>query len=110
MTETAELEEAVRERDAAEATLARVVTLCRDRLDMQIVQGPVSDLCRDILAITEEQQGRGRASDTNKWHHLNCGGLVMWDLSGGFCTRCHEEGLDLPDVEPDLNYIPSADE
>lgn len=48
--------------------------------------------------------------DTNDWYHLECGGRVMWDLSGGFCTRCHEEGLDIEDTEPDLNYVPSADE
>ena len=49
----AELEEAVRERNAAEAKLARIATHCRQRLDMAIVQGPVSHLCWDILAIID---------------------------------------------------------
>ena len=57
----AELEDAVRERTAAEAQLARITTHCRRRLDTAIVQGPVSDLCRDILAIigTEEESRHG---------------------------------------------------
>lgn len=69
MTETAqaELEEAVRERNTAEAQLARIVTHCRQRLDMAIVQGPVSDLCREILAIIEPASprdiGRQRAAE-----------------------------------------------
>lgn len=51
MTETAELEEAVRERDAAEMKLATIATHCRHRLDVAIVQDSVSHLCRGILAI-----------------------------------------------------------
>jgi hypothetical protein len=31
--------------------------------------------------------------------HNDCGGIVMWDLSGGFCTRCHSEGLEIEDTE-----------
>lgn len=31
--------------------------------------------------------------------HKGCGGTTIWDLSGGFCTRCHAEGLDTDDVE-----------
>ena len=50
-----ELEEAVRERTAAEATLARIAAHCRRRLDAAIVQGPVSDLCRDILDIISHE-------------------------------------------------------
>jgi len=46
----AELEEAVRERDRAEAKLARIATHCSQRLDAAIVQGPVSHLCWDIQA------------------------------------------------------------
>jgi hypothetical protein len=53
----AELEEAVRERTAAEAKLADIVTHCRQRLDMAIVQGPVSYLCREILAIIGTETG-----------------------------------------------------
>lgn len=52
-----ELEEAVRERDTAEAQLARIAAHCRQRLDMAIVQGPVSDLCRDIVAIIDSEEG-----------------------------------------------------
>ena len=50
----AELEEVVRERTTAEAKLARIATHCRQRLDAVIVQGPVSVLCRDILAIIDD--------------------------------------------------------
>ena len=50
-----ELEEVVRERTAAEAKLADVVTRCRQWMDAAIVQGPVSQLCRDILAIIGEE-------------------------------------------------------
>lgn len=31
--------------------------------------------------------------------HKDCGGTVIWDLSGGFCTRCHAEGLEPEDTE-----------
>jgi hypothetical protein len=31
--------------------------------------------------------------------HIGCGGTVLWDLSGGFCTRCHAEGLEPDDAE-----------
>ena len=31
---------------------------------------------------------------TDHWEHSNCGGVVVFDLSGGFCTRCHEENLE----------------
>lgn len=56
----AELEEAVRERTTAEAKLAEITTHCRQRLDAAIVQGPVSDLCRGILAIIgSEGESRG---------------------------------------------------
>ena len=50
-----ELEEAVRERTTAEAALARIATHCRRRLDTAIVQGPVSDLCRNILDIISHE-------------------------------------------------------
>ena len=49
--EAAELEEAVRERNTAETQLARIAAHCRQQLDMAIIQGQVSDLCRDILGI-----------------------------------------------------------
>ena len=26
--------------------------------------------------------------------HNDCGGRIFWDMSGGFCERCEEEGLD----------------
>ena len=48
-----ELEEAVRERDTAEAKLAMIATHCSQRLDAAIVQGPVSHLCWDIQAIID---------------------------------------------------------
>ena len=51
-----ELEEAVRERTTAEAALARIATHCRRRLDTAIVQGPVSDLCRNILDIIDAKE------------------------------------------------------
>ena len=31
--------------------------------------------------------------------HKECGGITVWDLSGGFCVKCHAEGLDMEDVE-----------
>ena len=52
----AELEDAVRERDAAEAKLARIATHCRHLLDAAIVQGPVSHLCWDIQAIIDGKE------------------------------------------------------
>ena len=42
---------------------------------------------------TTEQAGTGR------YFHKGCGGVTIWDLSGGFCTACHAEGLDMEDVE-----------
>jgi len=51
-----ELEEAVRERTTAEAALARIAVHCRRRLDTAIVQGPVSDLCRNILDIIDAKE------------------------------------------------------
>jgi hypothetical protein len=47
---------------AAEGKLAAIAEHCRQRLDAAIVQGPVSHLCRDILAIigTEEEASRDR--------------------------------------------------
>ena len=33
------------------------------------------------------------------WVHNECGGRVFWDMSGGFCARCEEEGLDQEDTE-----------
>ena len=32
--------------------------------------------------------------DGESWTHSGCGGTVVFDLSGGFCTRCHAENLD----------------
>ena len=26
--------------------------------------------------------------------HADCGGIVLWDVSGGWCTKCHAEGLE----------------
>jgi hypothetical protein len=31
--------------------------------------------------------------------HIGCGGAVLWDLSGGYCTRCHAENLEPDDAE-----------
>lgn len=31
--------------------------------------------------------------------HKGCEGVTIWDLSGGFCVKCHAEGLDADDVE-----------
>ena len=31
--------------------------------------------------------------------HKECGGLTVFDMSGGFCSRCHAEGLEYEDVE-----------
>ena len=31
--------------------------------------------------------------------HIGCGGVVLWDLSGGYCTRCHAENLEPDDAE-----------
>ena len=38
-------------------------------------------------------------SEGNVWTHRDCGGRVFWDMSGGFCANCEEEGLDVEDVE-----------
>jgi len=34
-----------------------------------------------------------------RYTHKECGGVTIWDLSGGFCVKCHAEGLDTDDVE-----------
>ena len=34
------------------------------------------------------------------WVHKTCDGLVFFDLSGGFCQRCHAENLDPTDIDP----------
>ena len=33
----------------------------------------------------------------NYWHHSKCDGVVVFDLSGGFCTKCHAENLEAED-------------
>ena len=43
---------------------------------------------------TTEQSGRAYY-----YVHRECDGLVMFDLSGGFCVRCHAEDLDADDIE-----------
>ena len=43
--------------------------------------------------------------EQSRYTHKECGGVTIWDLSGGFCTKCHTEGLDMGDVEP-LNPCP----
>lgn len=40
------------------------------------------------------------------YHHIGCGGLVMWDMAGGVCLQCHTEYLDLEDAERDPYPIP----
>ena len=52
----AELEEAVRERTTAEAKSARITTVCCQRLDAAIVQGPLSRLCQEIRAIISDEE------------------------------------------------------
>jgi hypothetical protein len=39
------------------------------------------------------------ATEQARYIHKECGGVTIWDLSGGFCTKCHTEGLDADDVE-----------
>lgn len=34
------------------------------------------------------------------WTHDTCGSPVVFDLSGGFCTGCHAEGLDQDEITP----------
>ena len=34
-----------------------------------------------------------------RYIHKDCEGVILWDLSGGFCLKCHAEGLDEDDVE-----------
>ncbi len=33
------------------------------------------------------------------WLHLRCGGRVFWDHSGGFCSGCEAEGLQVEEAE-----------
>lgn len=48
-----------------------------------------------------ERQGRPLPGEAEAYYaHKECGGTTIWDLSGGFCTRCHAEGLDADDVGP----------
>ena len=42
---------------------------------------------------TTEQDGQAH------YAHKGCEGVTIWDLSGGFCVKCHAEGLDMEDVE-----------
>ena len=32
------------------------------------------------------------------YRHRDCGAMVIFDMSGGFCTRCHAENLDGDDI------------
>ena len=48
---------------------------------------------REDPMSTTEQAGQAH------YAHKECGGITIWDMSGGFCTACHAEGLDLDDVE-----------
>ena len=34
-----------------------------------------------------------------RYLHKGCGGVTIWDLSGGFCLKCHAEGLEMDDAE-----------
>jgi hypothetical protein len=43
--------------EAAEAKLAAIAEHCRERRDAAVVQGPVSELCRDIEAIIGGEEG-----------------------------------------------------
>jgi hypothetical protein len=40
------------------------------------------------------------ASETTVYTHKGCGGVTVWDLSGGYCIRCGAEGLDPDAAEP----------
>jgi hypothetical protein len=39
------------------------------------------------------------AMEGDRYVHKECGGITVWDLSGGFCVKCHAEGLDTDDVK-----------
>ena len=61
-------------------------------------------LCRTCAATVAEEagehQGRPLPGAAEAYYaHKACGGTTIWDLSGGFCTACHAEGLDADDVE-----------
>jgi hypothetical protein len=50
------------------------------------------------------------AETTVVYTHKGCGGVTVWDLSGGYCTGCGTENLDRDDTEtPALPELP-ADE
>ena len=51
-----------------------------------------------------EQEPTGRAY----YVHRECDGLVMFDLSGGFCVRCHVEDLDADDIEQRKDPEPTS--
>lgn len=34
------------------------------------------------------------------WTHRNCGGRIVWDSDGGFCTKCEARGLFKDDLWP----------
>jgi hypothetical protein len=40
--------------------------------------------------------------------HIGCGGVVLWDLSGGYCIRCHAENLEVEDTHADPHESPHA--
>ena len=42
--------------------------------------------------------------------HIGCGGAVLWDLSGGYCTRCHAENLEPDDAERGSSAVRDGNE
>lgn len=44
-----------------------------------------------------------------RYLHNGCGGVVVFDMSGGFCTGCHAEGLDEDDYGAVLAPTPGAE-
>jgi hypothetical protein len=61
--------------------------------------------------MTEQRPEAPAPESGTRYVHKECGGVAIWDLSGGFCERCHAEGLDTGDVErqqPEAPAVPGV--
>src|SRR6516162_5422971 len=48
----------------------------------------------EAMPMGFQQAAELPTTEDESWTHSGCGGTVVFDMSGGFCTRCHAENLD----------------